>query len=207
MNRILVALLLTATPLLASAQSQCDNAEQRDPKSLVQAFLSQDSAGEPRSAWVKWDNREPGYRGSEYTYPIDATKLEQDSLMVVRDFSIKDVQVKGNQATAAVEWFALADVWRPKGREDDVYGRRVTEIGEPLQQSYKLRKENGCWLLIDPPKPAVKVATVLGHLEAVLSANRSQPAEQVDADMRKQNYMLEREVPMLKNLMRKYAGR
>lgn len=207
MKRALTGLLLAAlaSPVLASAPSQCAVAEQADPKALVQLFLQHEVAATPRGGYVRWDSNEPRYRGSEYLYPIEAPKLELDSLTVVSEFKIKEIKAKGNDATAVVELFTIADVWRPKGREDDAFGRRLTEIGEPLLQSYTLRREQGCWVLIDPPKPAVKARTVLSYLEQMLVANRSQPAEEVTPESRKRIYLLEREVPMLKNLIRKYV--
>ena len=118
---------------------------------------------------------------------------------------LKEVKAQGATATAVVELFTIADVWRPKGKEEDAFGRRLTEIGEPLLQSYQLRNERGCWVLIDPPKPVVKARIVLSYLEQMLVDNRSQPADAVTPELRKRVYMLEREVPMLKNLIRKYV--
>lgn len=207
MKRALIGLLLSTLtlPVLASAQASCQVAEQQDPKALINLFLSQEVSASPRGDYVKWDNPAPAYKGSEYLYPIEAPKLELDSLTVVSKFTVKEIKTKGNDATATVELFTIADVWRPKGREDDAFGRRLTEIGEPLLQSYKLRREQGCWVLIDPPKPAVQAATVLSYLEQLLTANRSQAAAERTPESRKQVYLLEREVPMLKNLIRKYA--
>jgi hypothetical protein len=207
MKHALTCLLLAAmaAPVFASSQGSCGVAEQKDPKALVNLFLSQDVDASPRGGYVKWDSAAPGYKGSEYLYPIESPKLEQDSLTVVSEFKIKDVKMAGNEATAVVELFTIADVWRPKGREDDAFGRRVTEIGEPMLQSYKLRREQGCWVLIDPPKPAVKARTVLSYLEQLLVDNRSQPADTVTPESRKRVYVLEREVPILKNLIRKYV--
>lgn len=206
MKRALTVLLLTAltAPAFASSQPSCTVTEQKDPKSLVNLFLQQEVDAAPRAAYVKWDSAEPRYKGSEYVYPIENPRLEQDSLTVVSEFKIKDIQSKGDEATAVVELFTIADVWRPKGKEADAFGRRLTEIGEPLLQSYRLRREQGCWVLIDPPKPAVKARTVLSYLEQLLVENRSQPADVVTPELRKRVYLLEREVPMLKNLIRKY---
>lgn len=207
MKRVLTGMLLTALalPAWASAVGNCPVPEQREPKALIKLFLSQENDATPRGDFVRWDSAEPGYKGSEYVYPIEQPILEQDSLTVVSTFTIKEVNSKGNEATAVVELFTIADVWRPKGREDDAFGRRLTEIGEPLLQNYQLRREQGCWVLIDPPKPAVAATTVLSHLEQVLSADRSQPADAVTPESRKRVYMLQREVPMLKNLIRKYV--
>ncbi|NQD36107.1 hypothetical protein HPT27_03660 [Permianibacter sp. IMCC34836] len=212
MKRALIGLLLSTLalstltqPVLAATQASCQVAEQQDPKALINLFLSQEVAASPRGDYVKWDNPAPAYKGSEYLYPIEAPKLELDSLTVVSKFAIKEVKAKGNEATVMVELFTIADLWRPKGREDDAFGRRVTEIGEPMLQSYKLRREQGCWVLIDPPKPAVQAATVLSYLEQMLTANRNQTAEEATPETRKRVYLLEREVPMLKSLIRKYA--
>lgn len=207
MKRALTGLLLTlaTVPVWASAPTSCAVAEQKDPKALVNLFLQQEVDAAPRAGYVKWDSAEPKYKGSEYVYPIETPKLEQDSLTVVSEFKIKDIKAKGNEATAVVELFTIADVWRPKGREEDAFGRRVTEIGEPLLQSYQLRREGACWVLIDPPKPAVKARTILSYLEQLLADNRSQQAEAVTPELRKRVYVLEREVPMLKNLIRKYV--
>lgn len=206
MKRVLTMLLLTSlsAPVLASAVT-CSVAEQKDPKALVNLFLQQELDGTPRGEFVKWQTAEPRYKGSEYVYPIETPRLEQDSLTVISDFKLKDIKTQGANATAVVELFTIADVWRPKGKEEDAFGRRVTEIGEPLLQNYQLRNERGCWVLIDPPKPAVKARTVLSYLEQLLVDNRSQPADAVTPESRKRVYMLEREVPMLKNLIRKYV--
>ncbi|MFN4291047.1 MAG: hypothetical protein ACK4E7_09245 [Permianibacter sp.] len=206
MKRVLTLLLLSslAAPVFASAQT-CSVAEQQDPKALVNLFLQQEIDAAPRGEFVKWQSQQPGYKGSEYVYPIATPRLEQDSLTVIGDFKVKEIKIKGDGATAVVELFTIADVWRPKGKEEDAFGRRVTEIGEPLLQSYQLRNERGCWVLIDPPKPAVKAGTVLNYLEQLLVENRNQPADAVTPESRKRVYMLEREVPMLKNLIRKYV--
>lgn len=206
MKRLLTILLLTCltSPVLASAPT-CAVAEQRDPKALVNLFLQQELSGTPRADFVKWQSAAPRYKGSEYVYPIGTPKLEQDSLTVISDFSIKEVNVQGATATAVVELFTIADVWLPKGKESDAFGRRVTEIGEPLLQSYQLRRDQQCWVLVDPPKPTVKARTVLHYLEQLLAENRNQPADAVTAETRKRVYVLEREVPLLKNLIRKYV--
>lgn len=207
MKRALFAACLAALflPELADASASCAVAEQRDPKALISHFLQQDISATPRGEYVKWDNAAAGYKGSEYVYPIENPRLEQDSLMVVSELTIKEIKTKGADATAVVELFTIADVWRPKGREEDAFARRLTEIGEPLLQSYQLRREQGCWLLVNPPKPVVKARTVLSYLEQMLADNRSQPAEEVTPESRKRAYVLEREVPMLKNLIRKYV--
>jgi len=207
MKRILMSALLTALtlPVFAAPQSQCALAEQNDPKSLVNLFLNQDSQATPRGNYVKWDSTVAGYKGGEYQYPITSPQLELDSFTVISAFKIKELKIAADNATATVELFTIADVWRSKGKEEDAFGRRLTEIGEPLLQAYQLRREQGCWLLIDPPKPVVQAGTVLNYLEQLLLATRHQAADAVTADSRKRMRVLEREVPMLKNLIRKYV--
>ncbi|TDQ49182.1 hypothetical protein EV696_105156 [Permianibacter aggregans] len=202
------ALLITllALPLVAEAGKQCGNDQQLDPRVLMDNFLKQELVGQRPEQLISWENFKPAYKGSEYVYPINTPNLSADSMTVVKAWKLEKIEMRGNEAIARVEMFTLADVWRPKGTENDKFGRRVTEIGETFVEKYRMRKVDNCWYVIDPPKPVISFDTVLTSLESDLSEIKSLTWENITDEDRKAKSVLEKEVSLLIRLKNRYLG-
>ena len=199
-------LVACAMPLIANAGLQCKNEEQLDPRLLMESFMKAELEAKRPHHLISWENFTPAYKGSEYVYPISNPKIATDSLTVVNGWKLSKIEMRGSEAIARVEMFTVADIWRPKGSEDNLFGRRVTEIGETFIEKYRLKKIDACWYLVDPPKPVVAFNTFMHKIESDLSQIKSLNADSVSDDDKRARVQLEKEVPTFVRLKARYLG-
>lgn len=206
LSRLLVcALFAGAAAGGVQAGNVCAQPEQASARQAMESFLDRELKAEPRGERVRWEAARPTWRGNEYLYPVETPSLMHDILSVVARPKLLAVEVAGESATAKVQFFTIADLWKRKGQEQSEAGRTLTEIGESFVSIYRLRREQGCWFLIDPPKPAVAMDTLLAELQTSFERLRDELASAPSTELRKQLQSVQRELLSLRALAVRYG--
>lgn len=204
--RVLAGALVTALAAGgAQAGAICAQPEQASARLAMASFLDRELKAEPRGERVRWEAATPTWRGNEYLYPVVTPSLMHDILSVVARPELLAVEEAGDAATAKVRFFTIADLWKRKGQEQSAAGRTLTEIGESFVSVYRLRREQGCWFLVDPPKPAVAMDVLLAELQTTFDRLRGELATAPSTELRRQLQSVQRELLSLRALAVRYG--